>query len=289
VRVLRQFTWSLSGAFLADVLSDTIIRGIYSARLWKMCQNVKFFGGTSIILNLGLAGASLMIFANLVQYGEFSEIDSISNLLYISLSITVFSDAFTAISLCYFLLRGRQSLPSGKTIDKIVAYTIETGALTSICAVVALITFSTMQTTFIYVCFQEILPKLYTNSMLAMLNSRDALRKELGSFKSSEPPRPSPIEVPERTTSLNNTSVSALLDPPATVAAFVAQYSPYTPYSPPSLCSSHLSSAGRASRQPGHIAVIRESVSDTLPPPIPPKPPMCHFLVTSDLDPANRV
>jgi len=57
-------------------------------------------------------------------------------------------------------------------IDKLLRYTINTGLLTSLIAIVDLITFC-MMNNLIHLCFNFILGKLYTNTLLATLNARE--------------------------------------------------------------------------------------------------------------------
>ncbi|KAG9086585.1 hypothetical protein FS749_003542 [Ceratobasidium sp. UAMH 11750] len=62
-------------------------------------------------------------------------------------------------------------------IDKLLRYTINTGLLTSIIAIVDLIAFCTMNN-LVHLCFNFILGKLYTNTLLATLNAREVTPPE---------------------------------------------------------------------------------------------------------------
>ncbi|KAG8742374.1 hypothetical protein FRC10_001596 [Ceratobasidium sp. 414] len=57
-------------------------------------------------------------------------------------------------------------------IDKLLRYTINTGLLTSIIAITDLIAFC-MMNNLVHLCFNFILGKLYTNTLLATLNARE--------------------------------------------------------------------------------------------------------------------
>ncbi|KAJ7735588.1 hypothetical protein B0H14DRAFT_2994781 [Mycena olivaceomarginata] len=61
-------------------------------------------------------------------------------------------------------------------VDKLVIWTIETGALTSLAAIILVICFVTQTHTFIWTAIYTIIPGLFSNSLLASLNSRTALR-----------------------------------------------------------------------------------------------------------------
>ncbi|KAJ7336267.1 hypothetical protein DFH08DRAFT_878289 [Mycena albidolilacea] len=61
-------------------------------------------------------------------------------------------------------------------VDKLVMWTIATGMLTSIMAIVVMICFVTMKYNFIWLGVYLVVPGLYSNSFLASLNSREKLR-----------------------------------------------------------------------------------------------------------------
>ncbi|KAG9126734.1 hypothetical protein FRC07_002174 [Ceratobasidium sp. 392] len=62
-------------------------------------------------------------------------------------------------------------------IDKLLRYTVNTGLLTSVIAIVDLIAFCTMNN-LVHLCFNFILSKLYTNTLLATLNAREVTPPE---------------------------------------------------------------------------------------------------------------
>ncbi|KAJ7311572.1 hypothetical protein DFH08DRAFT_453934 [Mycena albidolilacea] len=61
-------------------------------------------------------------------------------------------------------------------IDKLIMWTIETGMVTSLTALAVMISFFTMPHNFIWFCLFISLPGLFSNSLLASLNSRTTLR-----------------------------------------------------------------------------------------------------------------
>jgi len=79
--------------------------------------------------------------------------------------------------LCYFLRQSRTGFQrTDNLITTLMLYAINTGLLTSICATIAVIAFATMPVNFVWLAFFWCLGKFYVNSLLATLNSREALR-----------------------------------------------------------------------------------------------------------------
>ncbi|KAF7289012.1 hypothetical protein HMN09_01348900 [Mycena chlorophos] len=77
-------------------------------------------------------------------------------------------------------------------IDKLIAWTIETGIITSAAGVLNLLCFAFMKSNFVWIAWYVITARLYSNSFLANLNSRETLRtiNLANSTRPSRPPSP---------------------------------------------------------------------------------------------------
>ncbi|KAF7300431.1 hypothetical protein HMN09_00926800 [Mycena chlorophos] len=87
-------------------------------------------------------------------------------------------DSTISASLVFVLLQNREK-GMGRTtalVDQIVRWTIETGVLTSLFSVLNLVVYDHEKPTFIWVSVQIIKTRLFSNSLLASLNSRKKLR-----------------------------------------------------------------------------------------------------------------
>ncbi|EAU87097.1 hypothetical protein CC1G_05786 [Coprinopsis cinerea okayama7 len=89
-------------------------------------------------------------------------------------------DVVIAVSMLWFLSAKRESAMPKVTrlLDKLVAWTIGTGLLTSVAAVVIVIVFMIQDHTLIWLALYTFLAKLYSNSLLCALNARSNLREE---------------------------------------------------------------------------------------------------------------
>ncbi|KAF8825082.1 hypothetical protein HHX47_DHR7000668 [Lentinula edodes] len=67
-------------------------------------------------------------------------------------------------------------IASDTMINKLTIFAVNTGALTSLCAVASLISIIAAPNTFIYISFFFSMGRLYTNSLLATLNARKMIR-----------------------------------------------------------------------------------------------------------------
>jgi len=88
------------------------------------------------------------------------------------------NDLLIAGTLVYLLYGKRDKVFQRTTaiVDKLILWTIETGVVTGIASIVMMIVFISLPSTFIWLALFVIIPRLFSNSFLASLNSRAALR-----------------------------------------------------------------------------------------------------------------
>ncbi|KLO12346.1 hypothetical protein SCHPADRAFT_905150 [Schizopora paradoxa] len=146
-------------------------------RVWALShRNIP----VTVILLLLVTGefiSTTLYFARAIQFELFSELPEIFN---ISRSINILgaaSDVAIALTLIFLLQRSRTGFSRSETIiTKLVIFTINTGLLTSGCAVMSLITITVFPNNFIYITFFVLISKLYTNTLFATLNARKSTR-----------------------------------------------------------------------------------------------------------------
>ncbi|KAF9461393.1 hypothetical protein BDZ94DRAFT_1310667 [Collybia nuda] len=190
-----QDIWYIKSLVGAVWALDSIHQGLISHTVSN--QNVWL---TSLIGALILANCACSI-AFVIQSMQLTTWLQLLNLKGLSMTVNVLgaaADALIAGSLCYFLQRSRTGFKKSDTIiSRLILFTVSTGLITSICAVASLISIILWSDTLIYVAFyfslgrcgqlstQNIetheltVVKVYSNSLLATLNARKAIR-ELG-------------------------------------------------------------------------------------------------------------
>ncbi|KAJ6572237.1 hypothetical protein B0H19DRAFT_1256134 [Mycena capillaripes] len=92
--------------------------------------------------------------------------------------IAAANDLIITATLVILLLRQRPNAHrrTEALMDKLIVWTIETGMLTSASSIVILACFLTMKLNFIWVGLAAVAPRVFSNSLLASLNSRATLR-----------------------------------------------------------------------------------------------------------------
>lgn len=80
--------------------------------------------------------------------------------------------------MCYhFMQRRSRMMASRSMVDTLIVYTINSSALTTVCAILFLVTYAVMPQNLYFLTFQLVLPELYINALLALLNSRNKIRE----------------------------------------------------------------------------------------------------------------
>jgi len=93
------------------------------------------------------------------------------------LCLLLFVDVVNTTALCFYLRMGRTGFSSTDSmLNKLFVWTLETGLLTSLAAVLMLVFSLAMSKTLLWICISIFYAKLYSNSFMATLNGRSTLR-----------------------------------------------------------------------------------------------------------------
>lgn len=153
------------------------VQGFYAWRIYVLTKSYTF--PILIILN-GITGlvASLVTAARLGKDPLFSDIVKDKPSITVWLVSEVLGDILITIVLVTYLTKHRTGFKrSDMLIDKIIRITIQTGMLTATFATVDLITFLA-DPTGLHLLFNFALAKLYSNTLMSTLNSREIWMSE---------------------------------------------------------------------------------------------------------------
>jgi len=156
------------------------VQSFFSWRVWKLSRGNKMIPFIlTLLLTARLAcGWTTTIKAiGLGTFGGF--ILHVRWIFTAGVALAVASDLLITTSLCYWLNESRSGMfHMDAILDKIILYSIETGALTSIVSIISLICVSTMPRNLVFIAVHFVISKLYINMFLASLNTRNAFRAQ---------------------------------------------------------------------------------------------------------------
>lgn len=169
------FSNSRDANLIMTPLISTLVQMFFIHRLFKFsgCKTVAAFCGILSMLNL------IGTLVDAVKALSISTNRTSQNaqdwLTILTLVAAAVCDLVTTVGLVYFLQHERRRTKVQQIhniADRLTLWTIETGLATSMSAVLVIVFFCTMRTTFLWTAVYDVLADVYTNSLLAALNSR---------------------------------------------------------------------------------------------------------------------
>lgn len=176
---IEKLVWSLSVEVLFNGFTGFMVQSFLTMRIYQLSN--KNMIATASVLSLVIAEFVTVIIyvAKAVQLTTFTQVPQIKALSMSVNAVAAAGDLLITVFLCTFLQRSRTGFHQSDTlINKLVLFSISTGLLTSVCAVMSLISITVWPDTFIYVAFYFCLGRLYCNSLLATLNARKGIRHD---------------------------------------------------------------------------------------------------------------
>lgn len=173
---LDDVVWSFKLQILFNMVIIFGVQVIYTVRIWRLGHHFHQMLPLFVVLCLVVSGGT-GIFAVYDSYliSSFLSIRSIKVSIYAVFSMAVISDFVIAFSMCYYLHKSREDSAfssTSKMLLGLMRLVVISGLATSACSLITLITYLALPKTLIFLGIDFILPKLYINSLLAMLNSR---------------------------------------------------------------------------------------------------------------------
>ncbi|KAI0791743.1 hypothetical protein C8Q75DRAFT_51084 [Abortiporus biennis] len=175
---LLNVTWSFPIDTLVTSISDTLVRSVYTHRIWKLSKNKWLTGGVILLSITGLA-LCITIAIQSLQSRTYANFLKLRSSITAAFAVTAGTDTLIAIILCYELLSRRTGMKrTDSQLQTLIMYAVQTATLTSFIAAAALITFVTMENNLIFVGIFFAIPKLFFNSLMATLIGRRRLRQK---------------------------------------------------------------------------------------------------------------
>jgi len=154
-----------------------LVQSFFARRVWILSKHSYVLTGA--VMSFVIA-EFVAVFYYAARGASFTTLGDLSTLKALSITVNALAaagDLLIAVILCWILQTSRTGFSKSDTvITKLIAISINTGLVTSICAILSLLTIVVFPVAFIYITFYFTLGRLYSNSLLATLNARKALR-----------------------------------------------------------------------------------------------------------------
>ncbi|KAI0076608.1 hypothetical protein K474DRAFT_1662815 [Panus rudis PR-1116 ss-1] len=208
--------WSTIAAIILEGLVVVLVQSFYIHRIWVLSRTKWVVLLTSFLLlsRFGFGITAAIYGSYLETWPEFHTKQGPMIALNGADAASAFMDAAIAFCMIYYL--GKQCSSYNMGTDSIIrwvlAYTVNTGALTLILAIVMIIFFVALKQSLIFGGFLFLISRVYANSLLGSLNARIMLRNKVEGSIDNAGIELSPRSLPKSTTaSMNSTPRNAIL------------------------------------------------------------------------------
>ncbi|KAI0695509.1 hypothetical protein C8T65DRAFT_45702 [Cerioporus squamosus] len=181
--------WAIGIAVLCSLMVGTCVQGYYTWRVWIVSGGSKLWTGIIAVFSLlrvgfGIGSTALCyIYPDWIKLRDYGPaITTVSG----GLGSAALVDLLVALTLTFYLKRGTMwesgsyyHKQSTNMVNKILLYTVNTGALTGTASLICVLLFAVNKESLTFLGFFAIQTKLYANSFLGSLNARAHIRKTL--------------------------------------------------------------------------------------------------------------
>ncbi|KAK0434286.1 hypothetical protein EV421DRAFT_1343320 [Armillaria borealis] len=163
---------------VSQVFVSVGVQCLYTVRLWKFGRHFhRFVPWFTFLAVAASLGAGIFFVCDLYNLGYFFETGSFvtERSTFAFFATLALSDFVIAIWMCYYLYQSKAAASFSTMANMLLGLMrliLVSGLATSACSLLVLITYAAARDALFYLAIDFILPKLYINSFLAMLNRR---------------------------------------------------------------------------------------------------------------------
>jgi hypothetical protein len=177
VASLDNIVWSLIAEVIFNGLTALLVQSFLAARLWRVSNRNIWLTGLVLFLVIGEFSCVVAFTCMGLRLHTFAQLADLKPLSVTVNVLAAAGDLLIAASLCTLLHKSRTGFHRSNTmINKLILLVVSTGCFTSLCAVASLISIVAAGETFLYIAFFFCIGRLYSNSLLTTLNSRNMIR-----------------------------------------------------------------------------------------------------------------
>lgn len=188
---LVKATWTIIMTLAVSTAIVLVVQLFYLRRVYLLSKKNIFLVAPLTVLILVRCGFGLAVTVRAFQLEFFFLFPTIDNIVDVSLALGAAADIIIAASLSFYLYSSRSGVESTDTlIKKLMVISINNGLLTSVFDIIVIIFATAQSSNFIYLAIYQVVGNLYTNSMMATLNSRRSLAQGSRVFVDEDSNRP---------------------------------------------------------------------------------------------------
>ncbi|KAJ7828457.1 hypothetical protein B0H14DRAFT_3144233 [Mycena olivaceomarginata] len=166
-----------------ETLVTFLVQAYYIDRVYRFSKNAWIGACLFTLCLLRLGGGLALSVASCMKLRDpayFSLQSRLGWLITAILSVGASVDVFIAMSLCVYVHRWKAPptmKSTSRLVNRVLFWSIQNGLITSLVSMTVAICFQSMKNNYVWFGIFAVLGKLYSNSLLASLNSRSLHRK----------------------------------------------------------------------------------------------------------------
>ncbi|KAF9556384.1 hypothetical protein CPC08DRAFT_95999 [Agrocybe pediades] len=174
--------WPIALTIVLTAILTFLVHIFFAHRIFKLSEGNYWITAPIVTLAiLRLVSASVTT-GEMLHYGEYSKFrEHIRWIFTCGLALSSAVDILITGSLFLLLKSSRTACPGDESlnvmIDLLIRYAFETGGLTCAGTIISMICWLTMPTNLIFMGLHFVIGKLYANSLLVTLNTRQSIRR----------------------------------------------------------------------------------------------------------------
>ncbi|KAJ7806884.1 hypothetical protein B0H14DRAFT_3152777 [Mycena olivaceomarginata] len=175
---LDTIVWYIQFQAAINVVIILVVQSLYAYRVWLLSGYHNGMLGYIVAgVVLGGFGIGAVLSYEISTVNRWSDSGRVAWAIESSYAATTFIDIIISIAMCYYLRKGvTEESPLNSRISRIIQYTLSCGVFTSAGSVACLFAFFLMPKNLVFFALGYLLTRLYVNSFMAMMNSRDRAR-----------------------------------------------------------------------------------------------------------------
>ncbi|KAF9534073.1 hypothetical protein CPB83DRAFT_422183 [Crepidotus variabilis] len=171
--------WALNLQTDFNGLAGFIVQMFFTRRVWRLSGKNVYLSGVIVLLSTIHFALGIVFTVEAFILVETYKFNKLIWVTVLGLGSAAGADILIAISLCYYLMKKKTGFPqTDSIIVSLISYSLTTGLLSGIIALICVISFAIMPSNYVWLAFFWLIGKVYVNSLLAALNSRDHLREQ---------------------------------------------------------------------------------------------------------------
>ncbi|KIK64102.1 hypothetical protein GYMLUDRAFT_431952 [Collybiopsis luxurians FD-317 M1] len=178
VEYLGVVTWSILVMVLLSAVIAVFVQLFLCWRIWILSNKSVFWISPIILIVFASFTITMVYFIKSWSLRTWVKLADLSKVSRAVNGSNFGADIAITFALVYLLRTSKSGIKrTDALMNRLMYFCLKTGLLTTLCAILSLISISVWPDTFIYITFYCALARLYANSFLATLNAREQLRK----------------------------------------------------------------------------------------------------------------